>query len=224
MLEETSFFDRAAEPLPPPSPLPPELKDTVTVCLHPWHVTMEAVEPGRRPATRQKTASACSDSLAIISAFTLAEHAYHAMPFCQALPLREYRNALTLFSDCALLEGDHLAAANAMNQIRQIDRIPIEPSAVDLFPLVCNETTLQWTGEASERGPEGAATFWQRHRAELYSARIQRVVGESVDRARVTGTLRKRSDGDGPQEAARFEQVWRRESGKDFRLCEMRVE
>jgi hypothetical protein len=221
MLKETQYFDRTLAPLPPPPPEPGK-EDGILVCLHPWVVTVEGADPSERPATRIRTEPSCGDKLAVDAAFSMAQRAYELLPQCNALSFDHYRNEATLLKFCALLEGDRIAAAQAMNQSSKLDEwILGERKAHDLRFLVCDDATLQWPGEAAEDGRDGAATSLVRLREGLYNwPVIVRVVGENANRVRVTGQLTRPSD----KATAGFEQIWTRERGADFRLCEMRVE
>jgi hypothetical protein len=186
-------------------------------------VAVEATDPDTRPATRRKTDGTCDDSLASEAAFAMAQRAYELLPHCNALSLEQYRNAAPLLSFCALLEGDRLAAAEAMNQSGKIDRIFGDPRPEELTSLVCAEATLQWPGEAPARGSEGAAEYRKRHQSEIWGTHIARVIGENVNRVRITGRLSKRLKDSESIETAPFEQIWMRED-RNFCLREMRVE
>jgi hypothetical protein len=121
-----------------------------------------------------------------------------------------------------LLEGDRIAAAEAVNQFMQLQRRSQAPAPTDLVFLVSDEARLEWPGDPPARGRDAAAQFWARHMLDL-DVQIRRVVGEQPRLVRITGTIETPPDDHGRTTSAPVEQTWTREDGFDFRLRELRV-
>lgn len=208
----TQHFDRALTPLRPQLP-----DDAIVMCLHSWVVTMEASDPRRERPVRRRTEDSCNDGLTVDAAFDLARQAYALLPACNALRLDQYRNEVSLFWACAVLEGDRLAAAEALNQATALN------NAREQSPgLIHDMAQLNWAGEPSVRG-HAVRAAWARLMDNEY-VHFERIVGEDANQARLLGYIDDWDHSARPRyRFARVEQVWVRENGFDFRMKEATV-
>ena len=79
-----ALFDRTLAPVPS--------ADGPSICLHPWSVSVEAVDParsGRPAAIRKAVQSTCDTGLAVPLAFNLAREAVAVLPACAMLDARQ---------------------------------------------------------------------------------------------------------------------------------------
>lgn len=214
-----------------PEPVQPSRREgndqPTSICLHSWVFTMEAADPGQRTPVRARTEDACNRGFVREPAFDLARIAYESLPYCQALNLSHYRNEVAALHSCALLEGDRLAAAQALNRYtdmqntRRAVRFGIvganHNTAPDAYLTAGSE--LDWTGEIA-RGPVAVTAVWDREQlaSKFY---IRRVIGDSADRVRIDGFVIEEHEVGA--RAADAEQIWTRSAGADFLLERTRV-
>ncbi len=211
-----ALFDRTLVPVPS--------ADGPSICLHPWSVSVEAVDPARpgRPAAIRKAAqSACDTGLVIPLAFELAREAVAALPACALLDARQYRNDVTRLAGCTLLEGDRAAAALARNAYGSdwFASTRGDRTEYAIRPLFFDQARLDWAGTIAE-GSAAAAKFWssQLERASVFPRHI---IGETADRVRIEGVIVRFVDNRSTQ--ASVTMVWTKENGFGFRVRSVTV-
>lgn len=213
------YFDRDLVPLPAD-------KDQISMCLHSWVVTVEAATPaGTQGGIRRKTQDACGDGMAVPLAFEMADIAVELFPACALLNAEQHRNAVTRLGACALLEGDRIAAALAMNQYESNWFANPNPGmGMSIAYLFYDQAEIDWPGEPVVRGSTAAASAWV-ERMQKRHFWMSRVVGETPDRVRIEGMLQDMSsDEPGGTRRAKAVQIWTRENGFGFRLRSLKVE
>lgn len=210
----TQHFDRSLMPLAAQTIDDEE----ITICLHSWVVTVEAADPRAERPVRRRTEDACNDGLAIDAAFDLARRAHALLPACNALRLDQYRNEVSLFWACAVLEGDRIAAAEALNHATALNSAGRDT----VGGLIHDAALLSWSGEPDVRGAD-VWDAWPRQIGDQF-VRFERAVGEGANHARVFGRI-DAWDYSAPARYrfARVEQVWVRENGFDFRMKQATV-
>lgn len=219
VIRRTQLFHRTLAP--PPAPLRASNGDdeeAILICLHSWVMTMEASDPGERQPVRSRTQDACNDGLVEEPSFALARIAYEALPYCRALDLARHRNEVTLLQNCALLQGDRIAAARALNRSMAMDDADDLPERVDAYFHA--SARVDWMGEVAQ-GAADSAALWQRHDGDR-NFFIYRIVGETADRVRVIGVVYEDYGEDARR--ARAEQTWTRQGGWEFRLLNLKVD
>lgn len=194
-----------------PSPRPADSEHVI--CLHSWVMTMEAADPGQRTPVRARTQDSCNRGGIREPAFDLARIAYDALPHCRALNRQHYRNEVSAFPTCALLEGDQLASAQAVNRFNDFQRL--DEGGVGASGFISTDAEMDWMGERV-RGSGDVASLWSREQLtrKFY---FRRAVGESEDRVRVFGVVVEALDANA--RSAEAELVWTRTSGSDFTLA-----
>lgn len=220
IVERSAHFDRTLAPAPKVK-RDPDGGQEITMCLHSWVYTIEAsdlADAENRPATvRRKTEDACDNGLGQAYANELQKAAVPLLPHCDRLDRSQHRNEATLLSDCRLLRGDRLAAAEVMNRIHLLRSVDGPADAVLIRGLFDSGARIMWAGE-TVADPRGGADGWAKKigegqgRTTLYYDHIE---GESAGRVRFVGSLsRLNADGEGYQTAP-VEQIWIRRFG-DF--------
>lgn len=134
---------------------------TITVCLHSWVYTIEAVDPGIRGGTSRlgrEVEDSCENGLAEPYASELAKIALPLLPYCAALDPEQHRNTAALLYACRLLEGDRLAAAHGLNLVSRLDSLEAGDQAV-VSPVFDYTATLIWDGQRFD-GSGAAARAW----------------------------------------------------------------
>jgi len=175
-----ALFDRTLAPVPS--------ADGPSICLHPWSVSVEAVDParpGRPAAIRKAVQSACDTGLAVPLAFELAREAVAALPACALLDARQYRNDVTRLAGCTLLEGDRAAAALARNAYGSdwFASTRGDRTEYAIRQLFFDQARLDWAGTTVE-GSEAAAKLWS-SRLENASVFPRHIIGETANRVRI---------------------------------------
>lgn len=208
---KAALFDRALKPVPS--------KNDQSICLHPWSVSVEAVDPagpGRPAAIRKAAQSACDTGLAVPLAFELAREAVASLPACALLDSKQYRNDVTRLAGCALLEGDRAAAALARNAYGSdwFENTRGDRTEYAIRHLFFDQARLDWGGTVAEGSAE-AAKLWS-GRLENATLFPRRVVGETADRVRIEGVIFRFADNRGTQ--APVTMVWTKENGFGFRV------
>lgn len=212
IIEMTKHFDRALVSTQAQG------DDVMTMCLHSWVVTMEASEPESARPVRRRTEDACNDGLTIDAGFNLGRRALALLPACNALRQDQHRNEIASFYACALLEGDRIAAAEALNQALALNHA--ERSAIG--GLIHDMAQVEWAGEPSIEGVDAWEAWPRLMRNEVVD--FERVVGESVNEVHAFGYISDWDHSDQPRyRSARVEQIWVRENGFDFRMKHARV-
>ena len=200
VLQRGQHFDRQLVPVQGPNP--------IEICMHSWIYRVEASDPasppGRPAAARQIVESACARGLAQPYAGFLAETALGLLPYCAALDRELHRNAASQLRDCGLLEGDRMAAAEALNQIDRLKRADRPEDAALGRSSFDWRAQLDWAGE--QFGGDGGQAYgaWLERttgdrRANLY---VRRVIGERADRVRVEAWLARREERPGTGEVS----------------------
>lgn len=215
VLSQTEQFHRPTMPTPPPTT--DDGQQSIRLCLHSWVMTMEASDPGQQQRVRAATQDACNEGFVSDPAFDLARIAYESIPYCRALDVSRYRNEVSLFSSCALLEGDRIAAAQALNQSMKIDRGVL---GSDIAQYLDARAELNWMGEVV-MGRAEVASLWTTHGIDRRFY-LDRIVGESPDRVRITGVLIE--DYEENARLADVEQIWTRQDDADFLLLSASVQ
>jgi hypothetical protein len=219
LMRQARFFDRTLVPLDGKS---------ADICLHSWMVTVESAGVAQRGsgAVRRQTQDTCNDGLAADTGFALAEAAAALLPPCDALKPEQHRNAVARLGACAMLSGDRLAAAGAMNQFNSNwFRAPRDAGqASTIAYLFHDQAELQWAGAALVRGGLAAAQDWATRMAQLHFW-PQRFTGLDADHVRIDAVIEEvPADGDySKRRTAKAVQLWTRENGFDFRLRSMTV-
>lgn len=219
LLGQARYFDRDLVPLTKDS-------NDLSICLHSWVVTVEAATPkeGVRGGVRRKTQDACGEGMAVPLAFEMAEAAIDLMPACAELDPKQHRNTVTRLGACAHLEGDRIAAAQAMNQYER-DSFANPGSGTEdaIRYLFYEQAEIEWPGEQAIRGGGAAAKAWVGHMQKRHLW-LERAVGEAPDRVRIEGWLQDMSSEKASEwQRARATQIWTRENGFDFRLRSLKV-
>jgi hypothetical protein len=189
-------------------------QEVITLCLHSWVFTAEASDgadgAGRATAVRSRTEDACDDGLTGAFAAEVEALAVSLLPPCAMLDPRQHRNDASRLSACRLLRGDRMAAARVFNTWDPFRWIDDAEDLGQLRSLFHNRAEIVWTGEAN--GSEKAAEFWLRKRKEAKAQAffIDAVVGETLRRVRLTGTLQRFVEDakDGHWEASPVEMIW----------------
>ncbi len=213
-IARTELFHRALAPQT--MPVTDDEEAAITICLHSWVTTVEAADPPG--SLRMRTQDSCNEGLTTEAGFYLARLAYEALPYCTALELNDYRNRVAALQACALLEGDRLAAAEALNRIDAMDDARLLVPVANSF--LQHNITIEWGAERAN-GAAAAAALWDakdQQRRHLYHTSV---IGESANRVRVTGIVYESYE-EGARHAE-VEQIWTREHAWRFRLSSMRV-
>lgn len=171
--------------------------DDQSICLHPWQVSVEAVDavrPGRPAVIRKAVHSACDTGLAVTLAFKMASEAVAALPACALLDPKQYRNDVARLAGCTLLDGDRAAAALARNAYGSDWFVNArgERTEYAIRHLFFDRAQLDWAGTAAE-GSEAAAKLWS-SRLENGTVVPRQVVGETADRVRIEGVIVRFAD------------------------------
>jgi hypothetical protein len=154
----------------------------------------------------------------------MADLAVELFPACALLNAEQHRNAVTRLGACALLEGDRIAAALAMNQYESNWFANPNPGmGMSIAYLFYDQAEIDWPGEPVVRGSTAAASAWV-ERMQKRHFWMSRVVGETPDRVRIEGMLQDMSsDEPGGTRRAKAVQIWTRENGFGFRLRSLKV-
>lgn len=188
-IERSELFDRALAPR--------GARGEAPICLHSWVYTVEAADPalgGAPQRLRRKTGNACHDDLVQAYATEVQRAAVQLLPACALLDPRQHRNEATLLLTCARLEGDRMAAAEAVNRADLLAAINGAADAGRAQGVFGYNATIDWNGERIGGDRNGAMAGWlQRIVGESYARlTIRRVVGEAADRVRIEGELNRR--------------------------------
>lgn len=221
VLEQSRYFHRrlVEEPVPGEEPLPPGHVRVPRMCLHSWVMTVEASDPGEDAPLRRATQDLCNDGLVAPFAERAAALAFQALPACSGIKLEGGRTPIAGLSLCALLDGDTMAAGEALNQAMTL-RAPSNASPL----LIHDQAEIDWQGESVQ----GFAAYsaWSRL-LDRNLLQYERVSGRTSDTVSISGYIveyERNSEGYPRHRTARFEQGWVRENGFDFRLRTMRVQ
>ncbi len=206
-----ALFDRKLAPASGP--------DVPSICLHPWSVSVEVVDParpGRPAAVRTAAQSSCDVGLAVPLAFEVAREAVAALPACALLHAEQYRNNVSLLAGCTLLKGDRAAAALARNAYGSdwFATTRGDRTEYAIRQLFFDRAQLNWSGTIAE-GSEAAAKLWS-SRLENASIHPLQIVGEAADRVRIEGMIFRYADNRSTK--APVTMVWTKENGFGFRL------
>jgi hypothetical protein len=206
-----ALFDRTLAPLPK--------ADRPSICLHPWSVSVEAVDParsGRPAAIRKAVQSTCDTGLAVPLAFELAREAVAALPACALLDARQYRNDISRLAGCTLLEGDRAAAALARNAYGSdwFASTRGDRTEYAIRHLFFDQARIDWAGTTVE-GSSAAAKIWS---SQLENASVfpRHIIGETADRVRIEGVIVRFTGNRSTQ--APVTMVWTSENGFGFRV------
>lgn len=207
----SALFDRTLTPV--------AAAQGLSFCLHPWSVSMEAVDrarPGRPAAVRTGTQSGCNDGLVMPLAFQLAREAVAAFPSCALLEAEQYRNDVTRLAGCTVLQGDRAAAALARNVFGSdwFSSTRGDRTEYGIRHLFFDRVRLDWAGTIAE-GSEAAAKLWS-SRLEKASISPKRFVGETADRVRMEATVFRYAENRRYQAPVTI--IWTRENGFGFRV------
>jgi hypothetical protein len=195
----------------------PSQDGEITICLHSWVYTIEAVgraQGSRQPQIRRKTEDACQDGPGEAFAGQVDRIARSLFPHCAALDIDNHRNEAMALSACRILRGDRVAAAGVLNAAEGFANARGPDDARLLAGLFHDRATIAWGGERQVLGWAEAEAFWASRlqsgadRAVFY---FDAVEGLGADRARLTGNL-SRPSGDGYQ-SAEVVQIWVRGGG-----------
>ncbi len=211
-----ALFDRTLAPAPK--------ADRPSICLHPWSVSVEAVDPARsgRPAViRKAVQSTCDTGLAVPLAFELAREAVAALPACALLDARQYRSDISRLAGCTLLEGDRAAAALARNAYGSdwFASTRGDRTEYAIRQLFFDQARIDWAGTIAE-GAAAAAKIWSSH-LEDASVFPRHIIGETADRVRIEGVIVRFTGNRSTQ--APVTMVWTRENGFGFRVSSATV-
>ena len=206
-----ALFDRTLVPVPK--------GEVQSICLHPWSVSVEVVDPiqpGRPAALRASAQSACNEGLAVPLGFELAREAVAALPACALLDAKQYRNDVARLAGCTLLEGDRAAAALARNAYGSdwFASPRGERTEYGIRHLFFEDARVDWAGTLAN-GSEAAAKLWS-GRLENASLFPQRIVGETANRVQIEGTIVRYTENQNTK--APVKMVWTSENGFGFRL------
>lgn len=199
VLERSELFDRVLAPRANAG------GDEVEICLHSWVYTVEAADPPVPEADpgglRRRTEDACSRGTTAAFANDLAKTALPLLPHCAALDPRQHRNEATQLAACTILEGDRLAAAEAMNRAHLLAAVNSPADAGRAQGVFDYRGVVEWNGERLGGEAGGGMAAWLERTTKPGRARlwIRRAVGETAYRARVEGTL-SRPEGEGASE------------------------
>jgi hypothetical protein len=188
-----AFFDRTLAPLPPR-----RASNVVTICGDGETNIIEttdpdAMAPGER--LRRRAAHECSAGLTDTFADTLTDAALRLLPACAGLPDRGPGNHAYTLRDCAMLDGDRMAAAEVFGQL---DALRHSETPERIRHLFGRDSVLAWNGERSTGGQ--AAASWVGHRAGPQGGGFfpARLYGQTGRRVRLTGFIeRGSSEADG---------------------------
>lgn len=196
VLRRSVNFARDLQPKPkvPPS-------DDIVVCLHSWVYTLEATDRPLDVEAMEVTRTvhdACGEGPAGQFAQDAQDIALALVPPCLALDAKQHRNPASQLHACRRLEGDRLAAADAMNRLHPLQFI--DSDDLDQVQQVFrSDAVLDWGGQTAGTGAGNAAELWLKQASERENASlfIGRVVGERPDRAAAEGEMvRYVGDGD----------------------------
>ncbi|HZF94656.1 MAG TPA: hypothetical protein VEZ20_07245 [Allosphingosinicella sp.] len=205
----------------------PSENGEITICLHSWVYTIEAVGRAqgiRPPQIRRKTEDACQDGPGEAFAGQLDRIARSLFPHCAGLDIDNHRNEAMVLSACRILRGDRLAAAGVLNAAEGFSNARGPDDARLLSGLFHDRATIAWGSERQVLGWAEAEAFWASRlqsgedRAIFY---FDAVEGLSAERARLTGSL-SRPSGEGYQ-SAEVVQIWTRDDGGDWKVREATV-
>lgn len=223
VLRRTSLATRATGPEQPADGV--ARGDVLNICMHSWVATFEAVDQGADGGVRSRTSDACAADATVQAAMFLIETAFRALPECTSLDRARFRHEAQMLQACALLEGDRVAAAEAMNRFNSpwfaSPNADSAPAVRALFSF--ESTNLTQHGEPTVSGYVAVADAWVR----LLSGRgganfsTRRYVGQSADRVRVEGEMWRTRDE--ATEVATAEMVWVRRYGNDFQVASVTI-
>lgn len=216
VIERSEHFDRSFVPSAAPA------SDALSICLHSWVYTIEAVDPpqrGRPVQVRRKSEDACEDGPGGIYAVDLQRIALRLVPHCAALDPEQHRNPASMLATCRILHGDRLAAAEVLNLADAFRQLDGPEDARQIAGHFAQEAQIDWAGTNYRGSGHRAAEFWTGrlggsggYPTNMY---FERVVGESGSRVRLTGRLSRTADTPRGQatgsETATIEQVWVRD-------------
>ncbi|UZK66964.1 hypothetical protein [Sphingomonas sp. M1-B02] len=210
LVAEGRLFERKLAPAPASAML--------SICLHSWVVTVEAVDANG--SIRRKTEGACDAGLAVPFAFRLAKAAVAAMPACGLIDPETSRNDITRLGVCTMLGGDRQAAAQALNAYEATwFANPRGPDFARALQYQFHEQVdFAWPGLAPVKGSQAASEVWAREAA-THRFRPRRIFGERADRVRIEGSidLTERVD-NAPRREVPATMTWTRENGFGFRM------
>jgi hypothetical protein len=175
-------FDRALTPEPPL----PRTDNAIVLCIDAWLDIVDTTEPeadGIRGRVRRSAEDRCENGLANAYATQLVELAARLIPACGALDSRHW----SLLASCAMLAGDRMSAALALNRVNGL-RDPVTPE--DVAFLFTDDARLDWAGPGVA-GARQAAETWFRHangdeRGHFFP---HRAIGETANRVRIEGVV-----------------------------------
>ncbi|HEY0116061.1 MAG TPA: hypothetical protein VGB54_10100 [Allosphingosinicella sp.] len=199
LIEASEHFDRRLQPRPG--------EREENLCLHSWVYTVEAHDPesivGQDAGIRRSIQDACAGGLAANYAVALADYALPLLPYCAALGEHARGNPGQL-AECEMLEGDRIAAAEALRTAREFMRATRlrSPEAQWAFS---SEAVLVWSGAPAASGTAGER-WLELTRDETtpspdpldldlpfgMSLTLRRAVGEGWGRVRVEALLHRR--------------------------------
>ena len=196
-----------------------------TICVDGGSHRIETVSRarGRLPAeVRIDVESECEQGPGTLFAVEAARLALPLFAQCANLEPHDAGLALLHLRDCRVLRGDRLAAAEVYDSASSFVSLHGSADAFRLGGVFAHETVIDWAGERYSGPGYRADEFWVgRLQERTTNLILERIEGETADRARLTGILtrsadtpRGRSTG---QEHARLEQIWVRE-GREMRL------
>jgi hypothetical protein len=193
LIERSALLDRRVVPEPEPAPSA-EGEQTVRLCTDGWTYTAEATDPppfeGAEPTLTRRTEGACDDGLIELFAGEVERAAFPLIPHCAGLDRSQYRNAATLFQTCAVLRGDRMAAAVAMNSAHELFRIERAEDWSLLESAFGYETVIDWNGTHSANRPAAeAARLWVNKALEAgpNGFYVEEMEGETRARVRLRG-------------------------------------
>lgn len=166
----------------------------ISICLHGWVYTAEAVDrpqaPRGEPKTRRKVQNACQDGLVYPFANEMADLALEQLPHCGALDPEQHRNNVAILNACRLLEGDRMTAAQGLNVVSRLRSIDREDRAA-LNLVFDYRAVLDFAGQHLGGGGGSAADAWlqQASGSGVSHFYVSRVVGERSDRVRAEGRV-----------------------------------
>lgn len=170
-----------------------------SICLHSWVVVIEAADPSASGGAQRATENSCADGPAVNYAFAMADLALANLPDCALLDAATFRNTATLLETCARLVGNRRTASEAyrlgedLRRSNRNDTIRLE----DLFVSAAQDKVY-----ALRDALKGTSPFFKR------------IEGIDRDHARISGSLYRTFEDDGPYWKAVIELELVRENGR----------
>lgn len=178
-------------------PVPEKKSDdgSITICMHPWSIYTEIVDPGDRetpPAIRRRMENTCDDNLLTPFGFRVAEKAGDLIPWCSLLNKAAW-NAAELLLVCRSLEGDRSAAAHVRNRLDEMTRY-ISSNSDSVRWLFAIQPEIIWNGQKIARADGKAFAAKLNESGDRLFLGTETVRGLAGDRATSHGYLQRNTD------------------------------